>query len=301
AGLPARLLLYLGAVALTTLIAGLATAPFALFHFHRVANYSLVANLLAVPVMAVWVMPAALAVLALLPLGLAHWPLLAMGFGIDVILRIAATVAAWPGAVQSWPALPAAALLLMVGGGLWLCLWRGGWRFAGLAAMLLAALPVLADRPPDLLISADARHVAIRAPDGGVYLAGGRRGYEVGEWLESWGMPPIREPDERFRCDALGCIYRGGDGRLVSYARDPRALAEDCGQAAVLLAAVPVRGACRRGPSIRGPLVVDRFDLWRLGAHALWLEPGGVRIATVADMRGRRPWSPPPGRRRQAQ
>ena len=36
-------------VALTTLIAGLATAPFAAYHFERVATYSLLGNLLAAP------------------------------------------------------------------------------------------------------------------------------------------------------------------------------------------------------------------------------------------------------------
>ncbi len=45
-------LIYLGGIALTTLVAGLATAPFALIIFNRVVSYGLVANLLAVPVMA---------------------------------------------------------------------------------------------------------------------------------------------------------------------------------------------------------------------------------------------------------
>jgi competence protein ComEC len=41
--------------------------------------------------------------------------------------------------------------------------------------------------------------------------------------------------------------------------------------------------------------VIDRFDLWRWGTHAVNFDDGGVSITTVAEARGRRPWSP--GRR----
>ena len=37
-------------------------------------------------------------------------------------------------------------------------------------------------------------------------------------------------------------------------------------------------------------MVIDRFDLWRRGGHALWLSPEGVRVETVRAHRGERPW-----------
>jgi competence protein ComEC len=40
-------------------------------------------------------------------------------------------------------------------------------------------------------------------------------------------------------------------------------------------------------------LLVDRGDLTQKGAHAIWLDPDQVRIETVADWRGRRPWTAP--------
>jgi competence protein ComEC len=42
---------------LASLIAGLATTPFAAYHFHRLAPYGVIANLLAMPVVSAWVMP----------------------------------------------------------------------------------------------------------------------------------------------------------------------------------------------------------------------------------------------------
>jgi competence protein ComEC len=44
---------------LASLIAGLATTPYAAYHFHRMAPYGVIANLLAMPVVSAWVMPMA--------------------------------------------------------------------------------------------------------------------------------------------------------------------------------------------------------------------------------------------------
>ena len=48
------------ALILASLVAGLATTLFAAYHFHRLAPYGVLANLLAMPIVSVWVMPAGL-------------------------------------------------------------------------------------------------------------------------------------------------------------------------------------------------------------------------------------------------
>ena len=55
---------------LTSLIAALATTPFAIYHFQRAAPLALLANLAAMPVIGVLVMPAALFSVVLMPFGL---------------------------------------------------------------------------------------------------------------------------------------------------------------------------------------------------------------------------------------
>lgn len=51
-------------VAVSSLIAGLATAPFVAYHFHAVSVVGVLANLLAVPLTALWIMPAGVLALA---------------------------------------------------------------------------------------------------------------------------------------------------------------------------------------------------------------------------------------------
>jgi competence protein ComEC len=286
--------LYLIGVALTTLIAGIATAPFAVFHFNRFADYGLAANLLAVPVTAMWVMPSAVVAFLLMPFGMEGLALASMGWGVDVIIKVAETVAGWDGAVTLVSAMPTAALCAIVLGGLWLALWRRRWRFLGFAGLCAGAVLALLAEPPGVLVDGRGRLLAVRAADSAVAVSTVRRArFERGIWLRRYGEEEARapwpktgvSPDKRLTCDRQGCLYRTA-GRTVALAFDEGALAEDCWAADVVIAVVPVRRHC---PARGG--VIDRFNLWRDGAAAIWLnENGAIRIETINGVRGRRPW-----------
>jgi competence protein ComEC len=290
--------LYIGGVLLTTLIAGAATAPFAIFHFNRVADYGLLANLSAVPLTALWVMPWAIVGMALMPLGAEAVGLVPMGWGIEGVIAVARQVAGWPGAVTQLPAMPVWGLTLTVLGGLWLALWRGRLRLYGFGGILAGLLALAWTQPPDILIDGQGQILALRDAGNRLALSNGRRAaFERDIWLRrlaSEQAPAVwpgsgRALAGRLSCDPAGCMYRKA-GVDVALVRHERALGEDCWQADLVIAPIPVRGRCP------APVVIDRFDLWRHGAHAIWLEEGAVRVETVNAARGRRPWTvqPPP-------
>lgn len=292
-GFAARIALYSTGVAATTIIASLATGLVALHHFGRIAAYGLPANLLAVPLTALWIMPWAVLAAVLMPLGLDGWPLICMGWGIDLLLGIAGEIASWPGAVRPMVALPVDGLILVAVGGLWLCLWRRGWRYAGLGAVAAGLASLWIQQGPDILVSDDGALMAVRTGDGRLSLSESRREKRIAEyWLEQDGQEAGlywpdsgASADRTMRCDRLGCIYRNG-GRMVALLRDGLAHAEDCRMVDILISQRPVHGSCPV-PS----LVIDRFDLWRHGATAIWLDGKSVRTRTVADYQGARPWS----------
>ncbi len=302
-GILGRIGVYVGGVASTSLIASLATAPFALFHFNRIAWFGLAANLVAVPLTALWIMPWALVAFGLMPFGAERFALVPMGWGIEGMLGVAHTVAAWPGATLAVPAMPTAGLVAIALGGVWLCLWRRAWRLVGLTAILLGLLSAAATEPPDVLVSADGGLFGVRAADGALLLSSRSRQRFSGEtWrrrlgedeAENWTSAST-ELGSGLSCDSLGCIYRAG-GQVVALVYDSRALTDDCATATVVISREPVRrGQCR---SVRR--IVDRFDLWRGGAHAFWLRKDGVRVESAAAYRGVRPWAPqrPPAARR---
>jgi len=285
-----HVLLFFGGIILTTLIASLAVAPFAAFHFHKSQQYAIIGNLIAIPICNVVVMPAALAVLIAMPLGLEWLPLQIMGLGVDAMTWCARLVAAIPGAVGRMPAMPGYAFGAMVAGLLWLALWHTRWRLLGLGGIVagIAAAPML--EHPDLIVGNDGALVAARRQDGTLSAMPARGStFELQRWLEHDGdarAPKAVAAGEGYRCDAAGCTVKVKD-KLVAIALHPSALVDDCASAQLLVLRWPKPQGC----AAKGR-VIDFFDLRYQGTHAVYIGAGGrIRVESVGSARGVRPWS----------
>ena len=149
-------------------------------------------------------------------------------------------------------------------------------------------------KPPDILIARDGVTVAMRGSDGMLHLIGQPRDkFSVTEWLKRDGDERLPEdaigaPTSLMRCDAFGCITHA-KGRVIAASFRPDALREDCESSQIVISAVPTRNQCV-GPK----LVIDRFDIARNGAYAIWLGHS-IHAQSTQDARGVRPWSEPPG------
>ena len=281
---------FIASVAATTLVAGTAIAPFALYHFNRMTHYGLVANLIAAPLVSLLIMPMAVLSLAAMPLGLEFWPLQAMGAGIDLMVATGEWVASWPGAVSILPQISGLALVLIVLGGLWLCLWQTQARAFGLviAACGLALAPQ--NQRPDVLVERNGDLAALRSTSGNlVFPPATAASYSADNWLLADGdeRDAATATDESiFRCDSLGCIGVV-KGKTVALIRHPGALEEDCRLADIVIAPFTISRTCRATR-----VIVDRRMLKAKGAHALYIEGLSIRTETVAAARGRRPWAP---------
>jgi competence protein ComEC len=306
-----RGLLLLAGLVVTSALAGAATAPYGLHHFGRLQVFGVLANAVAVPLTSVLVMPAALLAVLALPLGLEAWPLRALGWGVEGILLVARVVAGWPGAAPAMPPLPGWGLALASLGFCWLCLWRGGLRLFGVPAILIGLSAGLVSPPPDLLVSADARLVALRTAQG-VYLhrAPGARGFDRDNMLRAMGATqalPLPEAGQAaggaISCTPAACGFRPRpDAAEAVLLRGPPARRGErpqpldpgptCGKVALVVALDALASRCATARSI------DRFAMWRDGAQAVWLGSGAT-IRTDRGLRGDRPWVPPvplPGR-----
>lgn len=281
--------LYIAGMILTTLVAAAATGPFAAYHFNRLAIYQLIANFAAVPLTAVWIMPWATLVYFLMPFGLEDWALVPMSWGVDALIWLAQTVTAWPNAVTLLPSMPSLGLALIAAGGLWLCLWRRSWRFAGLLPILLGCATMLTVRPPDVLIAAENQLFAVRDGDGNLIFSNEKgQAFLRDVWQRRAGATSSSMTGETsFRCDSIGCIYRSRE-RTVAFVKDSAAFAEDCTIADVVVSWTTIRADRCTGPALR----IDRRALAAGGGHALWLSADQPpRVEAVRDSRGDRPWS----------
>jgi competence protein ComEC len=286
--------IYLGGVALTTIIAGGATAPFALHIFNRIAVYGVAANLVAVPIVALWVMPFALLAAVLMPFGLEFLALVPMGWGIDIVLAVADNISALPGSTRTVRSFPEWGFALLVMGGLWIALWRTKMRLVGLPAIFLGLASIATVELPDILIAHDGSLVGIRESNKTLLVSNTRRNSFTREmWREALALESVRGfPDEgtsefaNLTCDGLGCVYEVKE-TIVAIVFEHYAFEDDCRLAEIVIALVPAPEKCT-APS----LVVDFFDLYRNGAHAIWLNRAGAppKVSETRRIRGDRPW-----------
>lgn len=293
-----RLASHIVALALTSALAGTASAPYGAYHFGHIQAYFVIANMVAVPLTAIWVMPAGLIALVLMPFGLEWLVLIPMGWGAQAIVWVATTTSSWPAATASVPHMPAWGLAVFSVGLAWLGIWRTRLRLLGLLPMLFGILSPAFERPPDVLISADARLIGVRTP-AGVFLQQNQGGsaFVRDAWLQLW-MAPSAKPmppsgpasDGAISCVKDACLLRPQpDAQAALLVRGP-SRPDGCAAASAIVSAEPARGLCPR-PS---PKLVDRFTVWRDGSAAIWLTPDGAVVVTDRMERGDRPWVPPP-------
>lgn len=284
---------YCGAVAVTTVVATLGTEPFAIYHFHHLVLYSPLANVLAVPISALWTLPWGVVACLLMPFGLEKLALVPMGWGIDVTIAVAQWVAALPANVWATPRLPTAGAVLVALGGCWLCLWQGRWRLCGTAAIAAGLATLALTRPPDLILGDFGRFLAARAPDGSYFVADSTEELTRSFLAQETAADLIAWPSG-MRAGPLDCT--GGErcsyeanGRRVAVVTGEAGLPMLCYTVDAIVAQVPAGFACRSQIP-----VIDRIDSWRDGALALWLDPDRITVESTAGDRGNRPWVPHP-------
>jgi competence protein ComEC len=278
-------------VAVTSLVAGVATAPFSAFHFNAVSQYGLLANLLAVPAMGLVVMPAAVIAGLLAPIGLSAPAFWAMGLGIDYILEVAKFVAGLDSAARAVPAGPGISLVLIAFGGLFCALWAGRWRALGAVPVAAGFMVWMAVDRPAILISEDGRLFGIRTEAGRVLNSGRGNGFAARNWLDNDGDAASQEaahsrPGMQTRRGWASASVPGLGDIVYFGTKAPDAeTAAACGSAAIVLAPrwrAELRGGCR---------FIGAGTLRREGALALRIEEDGLEVEGARSRNRGRPWT----------
>lgn len=291
-----RWLLPVYMLVLSSVLAGLATAPFAAAHFNRFTDYGLLANLLTVPVMSLLMGAGAVAAL-LAPLGLAAPALWVMELAARWILFVAHWIAGLDGAVTAVPTPGPWVLPLITLAGLWAMLWRGRLRLLALPPLVAGLALWAAVERPALLISGDGKLVGVIGPEGRALSRGRGGGFAAESWLENDGdlveqadaarRPGMSGPREarRFALAGVEAVALSGKGAAA-------ALPEFCAQVGlVVLDAAPALPA--GGPCLR----VDRALLNQTGALAGWVRDGVLWLEPARNAQrawtGQMPLHPP--------
>ncbi|WP_254600928.1 ComEC/Rec2 family competence protein [Caulobacter sp. S45] len=290
------------AMAAVSLVAGLATAPFALQHFNRMATYGLFANLAADLVASLVLMPSvvvcAAGAAAGIPPGWMGAPQAVASVAAQAILAIAHLFATLPGAVRTLPSAPQPALVTAFVALVFACLWRG--RLRWLAAPLSAAVLVWPRPPaPVAWVAEDGDNAAVVEDGRAVVLKPAVRGFASNAWTTRRGLlTPFDSQSEAelaFDCDRSACSPRDGVSPALGawWSRRPAPadrLAALCQASDILV----VRGPAPAPDLCPHALMLTQIDFQRGGSAEIYADPRGWRVAWAQTERGLRPWSLPP-------
>lgn len=274
----------------TTLVAQVATAPFATYHFQTIQPFGIVGNALTLPLVSLVVMPSAVIGILAYPFALDRPVWWLMGQAVGGMLAISEWIAGFGQANVVIPAFGSGALTLLAAGLLLATLPVSRLRWLALAPTLVGlALAAIPERY-DVYIDRQGGGAAVRGADGRLGALGRPSAFVLEQWLKADGdgrRADAVQGTSGGRCDRLGCTASLPDGRNVALVRDRRAFPEDCARADLLITGLSAPPTCT------GPHVIDRRALSVHGATALRAEPGGFAAAQARGTARSVPWRPP--------
>jgi competence protein ComEC len=265
---------YLLELLLSSFVAMLATTPIIMHHFNQLTPYTILANLLALPLMSFVIVPMCAVTLLLIPFGLEGYGLDGIGLGMGLLIDLAQWVESWDHAALYIPTMSSWCLSLTLAGVV--ILLRATHVRSMVLALGLIVLPMLegyVHTPPDMLISEDGWAIAVRE-DAHQWrlLRGTLRNFHVEQWQTRLGGTWITQkddPSDAWHCTAAGCdgTWHHQEVRLrFDYKDDAPLCLPDSD--IVISSFYSDRWRC----AARHALRIDRFLLEKRGAHALWLE-----------------------------
>jgi competence protein ComEC len=272
----------------TTLVASIATAPFAAYHFQSLNPYGLIGNALALPLVSLVVMPSAVLGVLAYPFGLDRPVWQFMGAAVSQVLDVSAWVGSFSGSTLVVPALGVAALGLMSIALIVLTVPASSLRWLALvpagAGLAVAATP----QRYDIFVDRDGAGAAIRGKSGQLAIVGRPSAFVAEQWLRADG--DARNVDDtslrqEAKCDAAGCVVAASGGRWVAFVQDFSAFEEDCRRAAVIVTRLDAPPTCR------APFILDGTDLKERGATTISFSTEAVELRSVRKGREIRLWS----------
>jgi competence protein ComEC len=160
-----RLLLILAGSVATTMVATIATAPFAVYHFQQLPVLSIIANMMVTPVMGLIVMPASILVyLTIMFDGAGSLTLLYMGYGVEKILDIASLISQSDYALWRMRGIETPHVVIMTIGGIWLMVMKTRVAWLGLIPVLCAMCAAMWTPTPVVALLPTDKRTIIYAP-----------------------------------------------------------------------------------------------------------------------------------------
>ncbi len=283
-----RLWWYFVAIALSSIISSFASMPFVLYHFGITTSWSVVANMIGMPLMGLIIMPMGVAALILSPVGAETIPLFLMNTGIISLSYIAEQISSWGAARLA--VFPPSALVtcLLAVAILILGMASGIWRIASVIILIIAgSLWWMEPRPiAGMVLDYGKPVLAVMSADGYVLTSTTKtHGFAAQILAQPFGRSETiyvrsyltmnndrdQHSQDSVFCQQESCYITTVDGRIIAMVWSRSDLTMACQKADIVLALVNASYQCRDA----SPLL-DRDDLVRRGGMLIYGQARGV-------------------------
>ncbi len=265
AALPMKAANHIGAIAMTSLVAGGVSSIFAAYHFNNTAPFGLIGNALALPVISTLVMPFAVLGLLAMPFDLDWLPFAVMGYGIEAVIAIAQMVASHSPS-GNLGLMPQGTLVFMSIGLVLLLVLSTRLRLCGIPLLLGAAIWMMRTQEPDIMIAEEGKLVAIRTESHRLAInRSSGSAFTLNNWQQGYGINDVVRPsraadiqETQFACTDKLCTARERGGLIIAYTDDPAQRSLACAEGdIVVLAFTGTEAFCSESDT----LVVTKRDL----------------------------------------
>jgi competence protein ComEC len=178
-----------------------------MFHFKNFSTYSLLTNLLAIPITEFIIMPFEMLAIFLIPVKLEFIGYYPMEKGIEVLLYISNTIAFFPSAVINVYNVNAHSILCFVVGCLILMLIKTKLKYIAIFCFIALIINIVNFRLPDIVISKNTKLIAVKdLQDNQLYLIRGfRERYSKKVWQKELNIKAISKKYLREICNQDYC------------------------------------------------------------------------------------------------
>ncbi|MBL0318052.1 MAG: ComEC/Rec2 family competence protein [Alphaproteobacteria bacterium] len=270
---------------ITTLLASLVTAPFSIYHFHQLSAYTLMANMIAGPLVALWVLPL-LIIAACLPFPpVDTFLILWADKGIMLLKKTIIDISAWPKVhwhLYPMPTIAFAAYIIAMISYYW---GPRNNKMPALACCMIATLVWWTAQQPDIILGEPSmkqfavidylgHHLFVHDPV--------RQGFATQAWQQFLGLDDIQAMSTKafdnqvmsYQCDQDQCSIRKA-GQHIVIVKPGVKEALDCPKEADVIVnySYPFM-RCRHQQRL-----FNRNDLWDGGIKTLTINKRGVTLS----------------------
>lgn len=271
---------YVMGILISTLIAGSATAPFVIYHFNQFSTYSIITNIVAIPLTNFVIMPAGVLSLLLMPLHLEWISLYPMSIAISLMVDTAQKVSTLPEASIHISSYTKWGIAFITIGGLMLSVMQTRLRLIGIPIMAIGLLSNVNTIYPDLMLDANGKLFAVKANDEYYFSNKSTARFVRKTWEQALGVTDVKTIKTLDGCTKEGCDLILSGHRVAIALKE---LPQNFCSSSIAINLSPHESECDHE--------INTDTLFETGNRALYIKPSGITEESVINSIPKRIWN----------